>query len=309
MDKRFLFGSFVSTVFIGIMAAASQAVGSLEVIFPEAAALLLGSFIMPAMPWKVKHIVMTAEMTFCAAAGLVISRYMEAPVYFKMLLAAAVVFLLLPAAGNTLTPSVSACVLPVLVGARAWIYVVSVAVTAAVYDLGSYILERRGKDNAGERSVSRQIMIPLWSRMFPVLAVILLLPGLSGQLYFTAPPLIVAFTALCGPGMAGRDSKNPPVKTILLFFLTSSIGYLCRLLCDNTALPLAVCVMLAALAAWTVITASGRYFPPAAALAVLPFILPATALWRYPLEVTAGIAIYYAGALIVDLWMRKNNKR
>lgn len=287
-----------------LMAAAAEAAGIKEIIFPEAAALLLGSFIMPEMPWNVRHVTMTVEMTLCAAAGILISRYVGLPVYFKMLLAAAFVFVLLTASGNTLTPSVSACMLPVLIGATEWIYVLSVAVTAAVCDAGSFFIERRKPYDLRRIFVRNSSMRPLWSRMFVILAVILLIPGISGELYLTAPPLVVAFIALSGQGMAGVRSANPPFQTILVFFLTSMEGFLFRLLSDETAVPAAVCVMLAAAAAWAIIRASGRSFPPAAALAVLPFILPAEGLFKYPVEVTCGIALYYCGALAVGRWMK-----
>ena len=76
-DKRYFIGFFISVIFIGIMAAVSDLIGVTEVIFPEAAALLFGSFIMIRMPWNVRHVTMTAEMTACAAAGLIISRYAD----------------------------------------------------------------------------------------------------------------------------------------------------------------------------------------------------------------------------------------
>lgn len=303
-DKRYFIGFFISVIFIGIMAAVSDLIGVTEVIFPEAAALLFGSFIMIRMPWNVRHVTMTAEMTACAAAGLIISRYADMPIYFKMLLAAAIVFVMLTVGGNTLTPSVSACVLPVLVGTKDWIYIASVFVIAAVCDIGSFIIEKRDTKESRRRFERRKDMLLLWSRMFAVLAVILLIPGISGELYLTAPPLIVAYIALSGPGMAGRGSANPPITTFIVFFLTSSAGYLCRLLGDNSPVPVAVCVMAAAATAWIIITVSGHFFPPAAALAVLPFILPAEGLWKYPVEVTAGIVIYYAGAMFAA-WLMK----
>lgn len=187
-DKRYFIGFFISVIFIGIMAAVSDLIGVTEVIFPEAAALLFGSFIMIRMPWNVRHVTMTAEMTACAAAGLIISRYADMPIYFKMLLAAAIVFVMLTVGGNTLTPSVSACVLPVLVGTKDWIYIASVFVIAAVCDIGSFIIEKRDTKESRRRFERRKDMLPLWSRMFAVLAVILLIPGISGELYLTAPP-------------------------------------------------------------------------------------------------------------------------
>ena len=77
------------------------------------------------------------------------------------------------------------------------------------------------------------------------------------------------------------------------------------MLSDGTILPETVCIMAAAAAAWFLFSLTSRFFPPAAAIAVLPFLLPSEGLWKYPLEILAGISLFYAAARIVSAWDHK----
>lgn len=305
MERRTVVGWSVSLLLIGLMSLAAELTGIRELIFPEIAALLTGSFLVRQRPWNVDHGVYTLIMSLAAMAGFLISRYVAAPLYFKVLLAAAAVFGLLLLSRRAMLPAISACALPVLIGTTEWIYVVSVAIIAGVCDLGNYLMEQTGLMVPGKYSAVRRNPAH-WGRMLLAFAAVLLIPMLTGFKYMIAPPLIVAYVALSGKG--GRDA-NPPVPTILLFTGTALAGFICRSLFEATPLPETVCVMAAAAGAWGLFALTKRYFPPAAAIAILPFLLPAEGLWKYPLEIFAGITLLYSAAWVVSLRETKQLKR
>ena len=298
MRKRIIIGWMLSVILIGIMGVTAEWTGIRELIFPEMAALLTGSFLVPQRPWNVPHGIYTLEMGAAAIAGVLISREIDTPLYFKVLLATALVFGMLFLSRTTMFPAISACALPVLIGTTEYIYVAAVVVIACVCDWGNWIMERTNlMEKRAFEPVDRDP--GHWVRMLLLFAGALLLPMLTGFKYMAAPPLIVAFVTLSSPG---SRKKNPPFSTILLFTGAALIGFICRRLSDSTVLPETVCIISAAAGVWILFSLMRRFFPPAAAIAILPFLLPAEGLWKYPPEILAGITLLYVAAQVVSVW-------
>ena len=303
MKRNSGIGWVVSLGIMGLMGLAAAFAGIQEIIFPETAALLTGCFLVPRRPWNVPHGVLTLEMSLCALAGILISRYMMIPLYFKVLTATALVFALLVTTGTAMLPAISAFALPVLIGTTEWIYVIAVVVIAALCDLGNLFFEKNGIME--RRTYDREERNPgHWTRMLLVFAVVLLFPMLTGLKFMVAPPLIVAFPALSGTDALAANRLLP---TVGLFAGTAWIGFFCRILSDGTVVPETLWMMAAAAGAWLLFTLMKRFFPPAAAIAVLPFLLPADGLWKYPLEIMAGILFLYFAAWVVSIWEVKTN--
>ena len=57
--------------------------------------------------------------------------------------------------------------------------------------------------------------------------------------------------------------------------------------------------LLAAAAMIAILRSLGMYVPPAGALAILPMLLPAERLPRYPLQIALGTALFLALALVL----------
>ncbi len=301
MGTHYKTGFMISLIIMGFMALTAQMTGRQEIIFPETAALLTGSFLVQRRPWNVRHGIYTLEMSLCALAGIVISRYMDTPLYFKILLAVILVSCLLILTRTTMLPAVSACALPVLIGTTDYIYVGAVLVIAAVCDFGNYLMEK------GDLMDSQQYFpgepgTMHWIRLLVVFALFLMIPMLTGYKFMVAPPMIVAYIAFSAPG---NLKMNRPVRMVILFTGAALIGFVCRSLADGTVLPVTVCVMIAAAAVWTLLRLLKRFFPPAAAIGILPFILPGEDLWKYPLQIMAGILLLYTAAFLLSLWEKK----
>ena len=305
MKKIMCIKWILSLVVMGGMGLTAELAGIQEIIFPETAALLTGCFLMPGRPWNVPHGIFTMEMGLSALAGILVSRHMQLPLYFKVLTAVIVVFIFLVASRTSLLPAISACALPVLIGTTDWIYVVAVLVIAAVCDLGNAVLERYGMMEVCVYKREKRNYLH-WGCMLLVFALVLLLPMMTGLKFMVAPPLIVAFVSLCGPG---NLKKNRPAGTVILFTGTACIGFFCSILSKGSILPQTVCIMIAAAGAWLLFSVMKRYFPPAAAIGVLPFLLPSEDLWKYPLEIMAGILFLYFAAWVVTIYETNRENR
>ena len=73
MGTHYKTGFMISLLIMGLMALAAELTGRQEIIFPETAALLTGSFLVQRRPWNVRHGIYTLEMSLCALTGIVIS--------------------------------------------------------------------------------------------------------------------------------------------------------------------------------------------------------------------------------------------
>ena len=112
-----------------------------------------------------------------------------------------------------------------------------------------------------------------------------------------APPLLVAFTEFSRPGAAARKR---PFRAGVAIVLCALAGTLSRLLLQQAlGLPLTLAALLAAAAMIAILRSLGMYVPPAGALAILPMLLPAERLPRYPLQIALGTALFLALAITV----------
>ena len=115
--------------------------------------------------------------------------------------------------------------------------------------------------------------------------------------FAVAPPLLVAFTEFSSPTAAARKR---PFRAGAAIFLCALAGTASRLLLQGAlGLPLTLAALLAAAAMIAILRSLGMYVPPAGALAILPMLLPAERLPRYPLQIALGTALFLALAIAV----------
>ena len=115
--------------------------------------------------------------------------------------------------------------------------------------------------------------------------------------FAVAPPLLVAFTEFSSPTAAARKR---PFRAGAAIVLCALAGTASRLLLQGAlGLPLTLAALLAAAAMIAILRSLGMYVPPAGALAILPMLLPAERLPRYPLQIALGTALFLALAITV----------
>jgi hypothetical protein len=109
-------------------------------------------------------------------------------------------------------------------------------------------------------------------------------------LFMIAPPLIVAFVELSRPNQSLRQN---PVKVLLLLFLAASAGVIwLHVIITTLHGPLWLFSGLSLFSVFLLYNALQVSFPPAAAISLLPVLVPAANFWIYPLHVLMGSTLF-----------------
>ena len=286
-------------IVIAGMTGAAELMHEREIIFPEAAAIALGALAAPRLAWKTDKAGILLTIALCACLGVVIVRYIPLPLAWQLAAAYLAGQLVLLASRTSFAPLISAAVLPVLLGTRSLVYpVAAIALTAAILAL------RCTPEHMHMRARTPFVPLPppgakewlaLAARTLLVSAMCLIAVR-TGWLYLVCPPLLVAFTEFTRTGNA---AMRAPLTAVVLLGAGAGIGALCRfLLCALLSLPLTVAALLAGGAILALTARQKMYLPPAAAVALLPMLLPEGALALYPLQAVCAAALYAALALL-----------
>ncbi|NCD26154.1 MAG: HPP family protein [Deltaproteobacteria bacterium] len=274
-----------------------------EIIFPEISALAIGFWIMEKPPWRGSPLVVWASPSLAALTGVALFRYVPLPAFVLIGCAFVLVVVQLKLMRSEVFPSISAAILAILTETTSWQYPLSVSMLMAVIVLGKLAGEHFVPDRiwnaAAATDTDPENGLGYWSKIFcGVLAITALALG-SGHLFMIAPPLIVAFIELSRPH---HPLRRAPMKTVALLFAAAITGVLWFYVIV-TALdgPLWLFGGLALGTVFVLYRAFGTSFPPVAAIALLPVLVPACALWSYPLHVLAGAMLFVSmGVFIFD---------
>lgn len=290
--KQFLLNALV-LLLVGLMVGASQLLGEPEIIFPEITALAVGAWLAPRQPWRVSRPMMFLLIAAFSVLGVLFNLYLPLPLVFKVLLAFFICQAALTLCDTTFAPLISAAVLPILLGTRSWVYPLSSCVMTLLIIAGQWLLEKAGVRAPQEipqpLPLRQRMGMPQLTGWLKLLgcASLVILPALGlGATFCMAPPLLVGFTELANPESPARKRPGP---LVLLVFACAMAGSICRLVFTQTlGLPLTVSALIVTGIALTLMQGLKLYFPPAGAVAILPFLLPSSILWMYPIQVGLG---------------------
>ncbi|MGI6223109.1 MAG: hypothetical protein ACOYJG_05845 [Prevotella sp.] len=289
MERKMWMRMALSVFILALMAGIADCFEEKELIFPEVAALAVGLWIMPKRIWNVHSIEVPFIMTVSAVTGVLIVRYVAAPVFVQFTLAFCVAALFIMLFHIPLVPALAAMLLPVLLDTRTWSYPLSVALMTTLVAYGAVLMGRFGL-KPSLSPVSPRSGITSSSLWHWISSYLLLLPLLFVATYFDflfaiVPPLVIILIELRNPSNMFR---NRPVALLGAVVFISVIGTLSRLaLLEWMQLPYVVALPVAYTLSLIYMFRSKLMFPPLPALAVIPFILPDTYL-LYPLEATVG---------------------
>lgn len=300
MDRRFLIKDLLAVAFGTLMVLTSELLRTPAILFPEILALLTGMWVTPRMPWRVRRWEIPPLMTVCAVWGAALSRWSPLGTAWTICIAFAGAALLLLAVRSTLLPVLSACILPILLGEHSWVYPVAVAVMTVLLCLGQTLLERfqlrkpqtpeTWHWNGREEALRWPVAIGTVTALAAV--------GVSlGVPCVAAPPLAVLLSEL-----SFRESPAAPFSMQIWAgtVCCAAAGALARwVLCVRLGLPLTVAALAASAMAMAIFALLRRPFPPSAALALLPLLLPETLISTYPAQVAVGglICLLAAGCI------------
>lgn len=295
--KKLLPAFFSLALAVG-MVTASELLHDNEIIFPEITAITIGALASPKQSWNTSELRLLLTITAAAVIGVGLVVFIPIALVFKIPLAMLCAITCVTISGTEFLPAISACVLPVLLGTRSPVYIGSVVVMTSLILLAQLLLEELGiRDKSTFTPVKpdRQLLM-LRIRQIIAASLICLMPVMINEIFFIAPPLIVAFFEMSKPKSKLMEHSY---KAALLIAIGAAAGVLSRLvLTEKLGLPLAVSAMTATAVILIAVSRTKMYFPPCGAIATLPFIIPEGALLKFPFEITAGtlvcIAVAYA---------------
>ena len=293
-DKiRTLLPPFCAVLLVTAMTAAAELSGEKEILFPEIAAIAAGAFAAPKFAWNVSF----PRMLLMLSAGAVLGTLtvlLPAPYAVQVCLAFLAASVMLLVSRTTFAPMISAVVLPVMLQTKSPVYPVSAVILSAAVIAVRLLLQACGvlqkpeyhpEPKPSQRAAADLIVRWLLGSLVIVFAI------LTKHNLICAPPLLVAFTEFWKPGSAGQ--KKPFAVSIMIAFC-AVLGAGMR----ELALFFGVYQFPAAGIAMTLVLLlmrrTGLYIPPAAALAVLAFLIPERAVLLYPVLVFAG-ALFMTG--------------
>ena len=279
------------------MVAASELLHDKEVIFPEITAVAIGALAAPKQSWNVSRLRLLLTITAAAIIGVGLV-FVPIPPVIKIPLAMVCAVACVTVSKTEFLPAISACVLPVLLGTKSPVYIGSVVVMTSLILLAQLILEKCG---LREKSVFTPVqpdkqLFALRIRQIAAASVICMIPLLTKEIFFIAPPLIVGFAEMSKP--ASKLREKAPV-TVGLIALAAAVGCASRyVICVTLGLPLTIAAVLSCGAILIAVNAVKLYFPPCGAAVTLPFIIPGAALLKFPFELTAGYVVLTAAVFL-----------
>lgn len=282
-----------------------------ELIFPEIAALAFGAWVMEKSPWRGSALNLWLSPTLAAFTGFTILRLFPYSPFFMISGAFVLVALQLKLMRSAVLPSLSAAILPLVVHADSLFYPLSVCVLTGIIAIGHFLKGRAGQPDSPPKLLRMPVDEKMtWNDIRPglifwgkLLAGVLAVSAIalkSNLLFMIAPPLIVAFVEMSKPnGLLRRKSR----AIIILLVLAAFSGVLwLHFIHHILHWPIWISAALTISTVFLIYHVMQLSFPPAAAIALLPTIIPAGNLWAYPWHVLFGSTAFL---LISKFWFRQ----
>lgn len=291
---------FYALIMILLMVGIAELSGEKEIIFPEIVALTIGAWVAEKQPWTINKRKLFFLMSLASVVGVLVVRYLHIPLFAEVLLCFAFTGVALTLTRTTLLPIISACILPIYLNITSWVYPISVCVMSLMIILMQWIMEKRRikrKNTYYPCVYDYKIEIKKWAKLMIALAMISLIPFKSQNLFFIAPPLIVAFAEFSN---VKSPIRKHPYKIFAVLVLAAVSGTVLReVLNMYLHLPLTACAVLACVLLFATFERVNILFPPAGAILLLPLVIDVKDLMMYPIQVAIGSAVFIITALLL----------
>ena len=284
-------------LFLTLMVVVADVSGQSEVVFPEAAALCVGLWLMPKAVWNVRGWQIPLYLTAAATIGLALNLLLPVGFEIRFALAFVIVMGLLRLVRCNMYPTVSAAMLPVLVGTTSWLYPACVLVISALLALGRGWL--RQEERTEYHPFGELQLVLLTASVCLPLAVTLCLPNPTLR-FLAVPPLVVTMIEFSNRRSGFRER---PWTIWALIIAAAGLGTLtCLLLHHRWGLPLALGTFVT-VALMLLLFRRFKPFAPALAIAIVPALLPCEALPWFPLLAAIGGGWFILAGILLPKWM------
>ena len=290
--------ALAAVLLVTAMAAAAELSGQREILFPELAAVAAGALAFPRFAWNVSLPRMLLCLTGGALLGSLLAAAWMIPFVLRLCLAFLAGLTLLVCSRTGFAPMISAVVLPVMLESRSAVYPVSAAVLSGAAVLLCLILSKRDDLRLPEFAPlprpGRSGLLSL-ALHWAMGCFVILFAVRSGLRLIAAPPLLVAYTEF---QRSDSPAQRMPLRICLLLAACGGIGAALRYPAVYFGVWQFPWAGVAFTAVLLLLHRTRLYCPPAAALALLAFLIPEQELMRYPAEILSG-ALFFTGLAVL----------
>ena len=284
-------------LFLTLMVAVADASELREIVFPEAAALCVGLWLMPKAVWNIRGWQIPLYLTAAAAIGLALNLWLPACLEIRFAFAFVLVMGLLRLVRCNMYPTVSAAMLPVLINTSSWLYPVCVLVISTLLALGRSWL----------RQEERTEYHPFGGGQLALLTVAVCLPlvvthcaPIPTMRFLAVPPLVVTMIEFANRRSGFRER---PWTIWGLIVAAATLGTLTGLLFHHRwGLPMAVGTFVT-VPLMLLLFRRFKPFAPALAIAIVPALLPCEVLPWFPLLAALGGGWFIFAGMLLPKWM------
>lgn len=308
MNKNQNIAMGISLAVVAVMVGSAEILGEKEIIFPEITAVAIGALIAPVQSWNTSRTRLFAAIVSAAVAGVCIVRFIPEILILRIALGLLVAVSVITLSKTGFVPAISACILPILMGTKSPVYVISVAVMTALILISQKALECFGlHEKYGYRPIGPSAeLLKLRSKQVITVLIICILPAHFHKIFFIAPPLIVAFFELSGKGSKLMKRKH---TAIALMAAAAFTGVTARFfISEKLGLTMTLGAVLSSAVIFVLCRKTKLYFPPCCAISTLPFIIPQTTMIKFPFEVIAGYIILTIAAVVITKLGKSTNQ-
>lgn len=286
-------------LFLTLMVAAADASELREIVFPEAAALCVGLWLMPKAVWNIRGWQIPLYLTAAAFIGLALNLWLPACFEIRFAFAFVLVMGLLRLVRCNMYPTVSAAMLPVLINTSSWLYPVCVLLISTLLALGRGWL----------RQEERPEYHPFGGGQLALLTVAVCLPlvvthcaPIPTMRFLAVPPLVVTMIEFANRRSGFRER---PWTIWGLIVAAATLGTLTGLLFHHRwGLPMAVGTFVT-VPLMLLLFRRFKPFAPALAIAIVPALLPCEALPWFPLLAALGGGWFILAGMVLAKWTQQ----
>ena len=276
----------------------SEYFGQKEIIFPEVAALVISAWALSDSESSGRSAHFWLSPSIAALTGVVLVHFLNLPMPIMVMAAFVLVLIQLKLMDSAVFPSFSAAVLPILIHTSSMLYPLSVCLFTALLALGKALIDGKPQSHEDEETQSppRSILFTkdeftYWLGILVCITAVAELASVFHASYLIAPPLIVAFVEMTKP------SEERPQRSFCMAYLSVTVaafsGAFWLWLIHNTlGAPMWVAAAISVTSVYLIFHFTKFVFPPSAAIALLPLIIPSGSLFLYPLQVAIGCAVF-----------------
>jgi hypothetical protein len=275
----------VVLIFVELMLSVSSMINNPEILFPEASALAVGCWVFKEERWNRNYQHICLMPTLSASLAIVLNNC-PIPLFMKESIALVLVVTALHFLKSLIGPSISAAILPLVLGIHAWDYVLSVLGLTFVIMVGA-IKNRTSNIHPLDKQSTRKVVYSFLIVLFILFCYLLKLEiGII-------PPLLVVTYEWFSKAEINRLFVS---KQIILLTLCALMGSECHKIFPHLTLLVGLISVLTSLLFMLLL---GVKLPPAFAVSLLPLIIGDFPVWKFPLTVLveswvlSEVAIWY----------------